>query len=126
MRTANWSAGLAACAAALAAAVALAQPPGDPAKGADVYDDHCSECHVTQGVGQGPSLVGVVGRRAGAVPGFAYTAALKSSGVTWTPAELNLWLQGPGKLVPGTAMLETVSNPAQRRDLIAYLATLKR
>src|ERR1700761_4070350 len=98
-----WLAGLAA-AGLLASVGAASAQTGDAAKGADVYDDRCSGCHVIGGVGQGPNLAGVVGRKAGASPGFAYTAALKGSGLTWTPANLDRWLIGPPKLVPGTAM----------------------
>ncbi|HZZ88289.1 MAG TPA: c-type cytochrome [Caulobacteraceae bacterium] len=111
-------------AAAALATPALAQSP-DAAKGADVYDDRCGSCHVVGGVGQGPSLAGVVGRRAGALPGYAYTAALKGSGLVWTPANLDRWLAGPTKLVPGTAMNIEVPSAVERRELIAYLATLK-
>jgi cytochrome c len=118
--------GLAALAAVatLAAGAALAQTP-DMTKGADVYDDRCSGCHVTAGVGQGPSLAGVVGRKAGAAPGFAYTPALKSSGLVWTPANLDRWLADPRKLVPGTAMTTLVPDAAERRELIAYLSALR-
>jgi cytochrome c len=119
-----WVAALAAAVIATGAGTALAQT-GDAAKGSDVYDDRCSGCHVIAGVGQGPSLAGVVGRKAGAAPGFAYTAALKGSGLTWTPANLDRWLAGPPKLVPGTAMVAVVPDAAERRELIAYLATLK-
>ncbi len=119
------SAALAALVLAAAASHALAQPAGDAAKGADAFDDRCSECHSLQGPGQGPSLVGVVGRRAGTVPGFAYTAALKGSGLTWTPAMLDRWLEGPRKLVPGTAMEVIVPTAEERRNLVAYLRTLK-
>ena len=120
-----WIAAAAAAALVLAAGGVGAQPPGDPTKGAAVFDDHCSDCHVLEGVGQGPSLIGVVGRKAGTDPGYDYTAALKASGLTWTPANLDRFLTGPKALVPGTAMSETVVDPTQRRDLIAYLATLQ-
>ena len=123
-RSELWIAALAASATLWGAAAAIAQP-GDAAKGADAYDDRCSGCHVIGGVGQGPNLAGVVGRKAGAAPGFAYTAALKGSGLTWTPANLDRWLAGPQKVVPGTAMLAVVPDPTERRQLIAYLATLK-
>jgi cytochrome c len=116
--------GALALAASLAPAPALAQST-DAAKGADVYDDRCGSCHVIGGVGQGPSLAGVVGRKAGAAPGFAYTEALKRSGLVWTPANLDRWLTGPTKVVPGTAMNVEVPSAAERRELIAYLATLK-
>jgi cytochrome c len=121
----TWIAGVAASALMLAAGGVGAQPPGDPAKGAAVFDDHCSDCHVLEGVGQGPSLIGVVARKAGSLAGYGYTAALTASGLTWTPANLDRFLAGPKTLVPGTAMSETVVDPTQRRDLIAYLATLQ-
>jgi cytochrome c2 len=119
-----WSAALAATGAILTSGVACAQA-GDAAKGSDVYDDRCGGCHVIGGVGQGPSLAGVVGRKAGAAPSFAYTAALKGSGLTWTAANLDRWLTDPQKVVPGTAMVAVVPDPAERRELIAYLAGLK-
>jgi cytochrome c len=121
-RSEAWLAAVAAL--SLAAGAARAQT-GDVAKGADAYDDRCGGCHVIGGVGQGPSLAGVVGRKAGALPGFAYTAELKGSGLTWTPANLDRWLTGPQKVVPGTAMIAVVPDAAERRELIAYLATLK-
>lgn len=109
---------------ALVGGAAFALSP-DATKGADVYDDRCGGCHVIGGVGQGPSLAGVVGRKAGTAPGFEYTAALKGAGVAWTPANLDRWLSGPQKLVPGTAMVAVVPDAAERRELIAYLATLR-
>jgi cytochrome c len=109
---------------ALVAGAASAQPAGVAAKGAEVFDDRCSGCHGEVG-GQGPSLAGVVGRHAGSLPGFDYTPALKASGLTWTPANLDRFLTGPKALVPGTAMAVIVPDPTERRDLIAYLASLK-
>jgi cytochrome c len=97
----------------------------DAAKGADVYQDRCSACHVLNGIGQGPSLVGVVGRKAASLQGFNYSDAMKASGLTWTPANLDRFLSGPTKLVPGTAMRAIVADPNDRHDLIAYLASLK-
>ena len=114
---------LAALAVAAFAGVAAAQ---DAAKGADVFQDRCTSCHVLNGVAQGPNLMGVVGRKAASLPGFPYSDALKASGIVWTPANLDRFLQGPPKMVPGTAMRAIVSNDADRHDLIAYLATLKR
>jgi len=81
---------------------------------------------VLSGVGQGPSLTGVVGRKAASLPDYPYSAGLKASGLTWTAANLDLFVQAPAKLVPGTAMRAVVSDPNDRRDLIDYLATLHR
>jgi cytochrome c len=117
---------LAAAAAVMLAAGAARAQTDDAAKGADVYDDRCSGCHVLDGsAGQGPSLRSVIGRKAGAAPGFEYTPALKASGLAWTAANLDRWLIGPQKVVPGTAMTAVVPDAAERRELIAYLATLK-
>jgi cytochrome c len=107
----------------LGAGPSLAQ---DVAKCSDVFQSRCSQCHVLSGVGQGPSLIGVFGRQAAALPGYPYSDALKASGLIWTAANLDAFVQGPTKLVPGTAMRVVVADPADRRDLIAYLATLKR
>ena len=82
-------------------------------------------CHVTGGGGQGPSLAGVVGRRAASLPGFSYTPALKASGRTWTPPDLDRFLTNPGAMVPGTAMVVRINDAAQRAALIRYLATQK-
>jgi cytochrome c len=110
---------------AIVAGAAGAQPPGNPAKGADVFNDRCASCHVLGGMAQGPNLVGVVGRRAGIESGYPYSDPLKASGLTWTPANLDRFLQGPQKLIPGTAMEAVVPTETERRDLIAYLATAK-
>ena len=70
---------------------------------------------------------GMTARTFGAEPriaGFNYSQALGSSGLTWTPANLDRFLAGPAKLVPGTAMQVALPDAAKRADLIAYLATL--
>jgi cytochrome c len=111
--------------AAMAFAGAANAQTAEMARGAAVYEDHCSGCHVLEGIGQGPSLRGVMGRKAGTLPGFDYTPALKGSGLTWTTANLERWLVGPPKLVPGTTMTEVVPSAQERHDLLAYLAALR-
>jgi cytochrome c len=96
---------------------------GDVAKGLAAFTDRCTSCHSLDESHQGPRLRGVVGRKAASVPGFNYTDALKASGIVWTPATLDPFLTRPTKAVPGTAMRAAVSDPAERRDLIAYLAS---
>jgi cytochrome c2 len=98
---------------------------GDAAAGQDLFLDRCAMCHVAEGGGQGPSLNGVYGRKAASAPGFAYSAALKASGVTWTGPELDRFLTNPSVAIPGTAMPITVPDAKQRANLIAYFATQK-
>jgi cytochrome c2 len=102
---------------------AMAQTAGgNAAAGEDLFLDRCAMCHVAEGGGQGPSLNGVYGRKAASVPGFAYSAALKASGVTWMAPELDRFLTNPSVAIPGTAMPITVPDAEQRANLIAYFA----
>ena len=123
--------GIAAVAAAMtAASAAQAAGPlgGEPAKGAAVFKQQCMICHAAKAGQEGaaPSLYGVVGRVSGTEPGFSYTPAIKAAHIDWTPAKLDAFLSGPAKLIPGTAMPITLTDPTQRHDVIAYLASLKR
>ena len=103
---------------------------GDSARGAILFQQSCALCHSTgkdarPPIGQGPLLAGVIGRSAASLPNFGYTKALEASQLTWDSATLDRFLAGPGALVPGTTMAVMVANPVDRRDLIAYLATLR-
>ena len=69
----------------------------------------------------GPRHRGVVGRRAGSVADYNYSAALKNSGLTWDEATLDRWLTNPSALVPGTKMFFKLDSPQDRADVIAYL-----
>ena len=85
----------------------------------------CAACHrfrAEEGTLIGPSLHGVFGRPAASVEGFAYSAALRESGLVWTPRSLEAWLANPSGFVAGTTMAFTGYRSAEdRRDLIAYL-----
>lgn len=107
--------------ATLASPAMAAAPSGDPANGRTLYQA-CTGCHSLDENDVGPKHRGVVGRKAGSVPGYAYSAALKRSGLIFTPTNLDTWLANPQKLVPGAKMYFSVANPKQRADIIAYLA----
>ena len=69
-----------------------------------------------------PVLNGVVGRKAGTYPGFAYSDANKDSGILWTSEELEKYLASPQKVVPHTKkVFPGLPNEQQRKDVIAYL-----
>ncbi|HEY1447006.1 MAG TPA: c-type cytochrome [Caulobacteraceae bacterium] len=108
------------------AAVTAGSPAlaADATKGAALVQARCNTCHSPE-AGQGPDLTGVVGRKAGTAQGFPVSAALKGSGIVWTPADLDAFLADPGKRVPGTSMPNPYVNAADRADIVAYLATLK-
>src|SRR5215468_9339804 len=93
---------------------ALAQQ--DAARGKTAFEANCAACHtVTPGKhGFGPSLAGVVGRDAGTVAGYKFTAAMSQSGLHWDAKNLDEFLVASTKKVPGTAMDLAVPNPADR------------
>ena len=102
-------------------ASALAQAAGDPAKGELIYQ-RCQGCHSIDRNRTGPMHKGLFGRPAGTVPGFAYSDAMKNSGIVWSEQTLDQFLQGPRKMVPGTKMTYAgVADAQERADLIAYL-----
>ncbi|WP_051378711.1 PQQ-binding-like beta-propeller repeat protein [Derxia gummosa] len=101
-------------------------PTGDAGAGKTVFDNQCAACHTaTPGRnGFGPSLAGVVGRRAGSLRGYHYTDAMAHSGITWTAPEIESFLASSTAKVPGTAMAVSLSDPKARADVVAWLATL--
>lgn len=106
----------------------VSEAPAALASGAPADFAICTGCHAIDAGrnGIGPSLRGVVGRKAGSLPGFAYSAALQNSGIVWTPERLDTWLSGPMTMVPGTKMsFGGYADPQQRQAVIAYLKTLR-
>jgi cytochrome c len=99
---------------------ASAAAPGDPARGKIAFEKRCTGCHALDGDREGPRLAGVFGRKAGTVHGFAYSAGLKNSGITWNEATLEKWLSDPDAMVPGNNMDFRVPKAQERSDLIAY------
>ena len=111
----------------LLAASATAALAADPAAGEKIFKTQCGICHaVVAGENRiGPTLFGVVGRPAGSVPGFNYTADHKKLGITWTAATLDKYLTNPRAMVPDTSMVYAgLKDDTERADLVAYLETL--
>jgi cytochrome c len=115
--------------------VAFAAPPakaptppngplaGDATRGATIYTNRCGGCHSVEVNRVGPAHRGIVGRRAGISPGFAYSPALKSAAITFNEATLDRWLTNPQATVPGTRMFFRLGAAQERADVIAYLKT---
>jgi cytochrome c len=110
----------------LATATSAAFAAADPAQGQKAFHN-CVACHSpAQGANSvGPSLFGIVGRKAGSVPGLAYSRAMKTSNLSWTAQNLDAYIADPQKLVPGNHMAYSGLPDAQERAaLIAYLQSL--
>ncbi len=108
-------------AALLLAARAATAADGDAAHGEQLFQSRCTVCHSLDQNRTGPRLGGVVGRPAGSVPDFNYSAALRGAGFTWTPELIERWLTNPQALLPGQKMNIRVGQAADRADIVAYL-----
>ena len=108
---------------------ATAEPP-DPrlvARGKRLYV-FCQSCHATeevQGSKIGPNLAGILNRQAAILADTLYSEALKQQDFVWDEEKLDVWLQRPETLVPGTSMgFVGLPQKANRAAIIAYLKTL--
>ncbi|MCI0431908.1 MAG: c-type cytochrome [Rhodospirillales bacterium] len=86
----------------------------------------CVACHTLtpeDGNKAGPTLYGLFGRRAGSVPGYPYSPALRDSTIVWTEQMVDrLFALGPQVVTPGSKMpLQKMPDPAERAALIGYL-----
>lgn len=96
----------------------------DPDKGKAAFEQ-CAACHSLGEAGEfdGPTLKGVIGRKAGSLDDYRYSAAMKRSDVTWDEASLDKYIADPQTFIPGNRMaFAGISDKAQRDDLIAYIA----
>jgi cytochrome c len=112
---------------ALAPLTARAQSAGDPAAGQRVFNQ-CRACHVIENNGRngvGPNLHGVVGRPAGSIQGFRYSANMRQlaeGGLAWNEENLRRYLANPKDVVPqGSMAFPGLRNETQLNDVIAYL-----
>jgi cytochrome c len=87
------------------------------------YNNHCRKCHSTkEGDNRlGPTLYGIVGAKAGQVPGFsAYSGGL--AGITWDEAMLDKFIADPASVASSTNMIyPPVKDPAERKAIIEFL-----
>lgn len=112
----------------------LAIPLSVPVQAADVnageaaFRRLCAACHIVTAEGRrgvGPTVFGVVGRKAGAVEGFRYSSAKRDANLVWTPETLDPYLTNPREFMPGTTMaFAGIRNAEERANVIAYLQTL--
>jgi cytochrome c len=96
----------------------------DVERGKAVFEQ-CAACHSLDGTGDydGPTLKGVIGRKAGSLEDYRYSAAMKRSEVVWDAATVDKYVADPQAFIPGNRMaFAGISDKTQREDLIAFLA----
>jgi cytochrome c len=106
---------------ALTAAPAAAQEEGEL-----LFNNACRTCHTLEAGDNrlGPTLHGVVGRQAGALPDYNFSPALKGSGIVWDEANLDRFIENPEALIPGNGMkpYTGMTSAEDRAAIISYLA----
>ena len=100
----------------------------EPAAGEQIFMRKCSSCHDHEkdgGHGKGPHLWNVIGRKAGSMPGFEYSDAMRNSGHIWTLATLNYYLTRTDRAVPGRIMeFRGIRRDKVRAKLLAFMRTM--
>jgi cytochrome c len=112
----------------LAGAAPAANAEGDAGVGKGLYERTCLGCHgdAYRAPTTGPSLVDIIGRKAGADASGVISRASAESGIVWNETNLDEYLASPSEKVHGTLMPIGVREPRDRANLIAYLKTLRK
>ena len=109
----------------------LAQEPAGKAAAVDdgqlVFNNACRTCHTLRDGDNrlGPNLYGIIGRKAGSLPNFAYSSAMKDAGVVWDQATLDRFIANPDQVVSGHNMKPYggIASADDRAKIIAFLET---
>jgi cytochrome c len=105
----------------------LPLPAVKPPDGPSLFKQQCASCHTTSlsdPPRQGPTLVNIVGRPAGKVEGFHYSAGFASADFVWDESKLDAWLTNPQALIAGAIMPYRQARAEIRGALIAYMKEL--
>jgi len=95
-----------------------------PDHGREIFERRCTGCHALDNDKEGPRLRGVYGRKAGSVPSFKYSDAIKKADVTWDESTLNKWLTEPDRFIADADMDFHLEKADERSAVIAYLKEL--
>ena len=98
----------------------------EDAAGQQAFNNACRTCHmVKEGDNRlGPNLHKIVGRKAGSLPDYAFSGAMKEAGFVWDEAKLDRFIANPDEVVPGNSMKPYggLSSSDDRKKIVAFLA----
>ena len=111
----------------LVATLSVAQAQTDGDGGQMAFNNACRTCHsVKEGDNRlGPSLYGIVGKKAGTASGFESTPSMRNSGIVWDVAKLDAFIADPDAVVPGNGMkpFGGIGSAEERKKITSYLAS---
>jgi cytochrome c len=93
----------------LSSSAALQEPArtgGEAGSGQLIFNNSCRTCHMTkEGDNRlGPNLHNIIGRKAGSLPNFGYSSAMKGADFVWDKEKLDSFIAKPDEVVPGNNM----------------------
>ena len=93
--------------------------------GQEAFNNACRTCHmVKEGDNRlGPNLHKIVGRKAGSLPDYAFSSAMKEADFVWDEEKLDRFIAKPDEVVPGNNMKPYggLSSGDDRKKIIAFL-----
>ena len=93
-----------------------------------VFNNACRTCHtVKEGDNrQGPNLYKIIGRKAGSLPDYNYSSAMKGAGFVWDEEKLEHFIASPDEVVPGNNMkpYSGLASTDDRTKVIAFLQSV--
>lgn len=108
----------------LLSAPAVAQDPG----GQTAFNNACRTCHTVRAGDNrlGPSLNGLIGRKAGSLPNYSYSQSMKTADIVWDRDNLDRFMANPDQVVPGNNMkpFSGIASADERAKIVSYLASL--
>ena len=117
--------GIGICCAALALGLLISAAAAQDDPGQVIFNNACRTCHTIEPGDNrlGPSLAGLIGRKAGSLPGYAYSDAMKKGSVVWDEATLDRFIENPDSVVAGNNMkpYAGMTSAEDRAAIVAYL-----
>jgi cytochrome c len=105
-----------------------ASEDGDASSGQLVFNNACRTCHsIREGDNRlGPHMRGIIGRKAGSLPNYSYSSAMRGANFVWDEENLKRFIANPDEIVPGSTMKPYggLASAESRVELIAFLKTL--